>query len=174
MVRDVLRVELDRLDREANDALGDWPQQYVAALRSLMEDYRQSGNFNAWEAVSTELVRFEETSQLHAEDIFEHPEGLRQTQETFLLQRRAVTESCEAEKRKAYRNALTQLETLKSDLTKQGEMNSASAVNQVIRAIQTEPRYLALERSPTSGAKKSAAAPEAETKPAAASSNLQE
>jgi serine/threonine protein kinase len=153
-VRDVLRVELDRLDRESNEALGDWPQQYVATLRTLMEDFRQSGNFNAWEAASSELARFEESSQLRAEDILEYPEALRQTQETFLLQRRAVMESCEAEKRKAYRNALAQLESLKSDLTKQGEMNAASAVNQVIRAIQSEPRYLALERTPATAQKK--------------------
>ena len=76
-------------------------------------------------------------------------------QETFLQQRHSVMESCEDEKRKVYHHYLSQLETLKSDLTKQGQMNAASTVNQVIRALQTKPRYLALERgTDTTGAKK--------------------
>ena len=145
-IRDALRVELDHLDRKSTEALGDWPQQYVAALRTLMEVFRQSGNFNAWEAASAELARFEEGMQLRSEDLIEFPEELHHLQETFLLQRRAVTDSCDAEKRKVYRNYLSKLETLKSNLTKQGQMNAASTVNQIIRVIQSEPRYLALER----------------------------
>lgn len=155
-IRDTLRIELDRLDRKASESLGDWPQQYLAALRTLMEAFRQSGNFNAWEAASAELARFEETNQLRFEDVVEFPEELNQMQETFLQQRHSVMESCEDEKRKVYHHYLSQLETLKSDLTKQGQMNAASTVNQVIRALQTKPRYLALERgADTTGAKKS-------------------
>jgi membrane-associated HD superfamily phosphohydrolase len=121
-----------------------------------MESFRQSGNFNAWEAASAELARFEETNQLRFEDVVEFPEELNQMQETFLQQRHSVMESCEDEKRKVYHHYLSQLETLKSDLTKQGQMNAASTVNQVIRALQTKPRYLALERgTDTTGAKKS-------------------
>jgi hypothetical protein len=152
-IRDALRIELDRLEREATETLADWPQQYLAALRTLMEAFRQSGNFNAWEAASSELARFEETMRLRQEDILEFPEELHQTQETFLSQRRIVMDSCDADKRTVYRNYLSKLEQLKSNLTKQGQMNAASTVNQVIRMIQTEPRYLALERG-SAGVKK--------------------
>lgn len=145
-VRDTLRVELDRLDREASEALGDWPQQYIAALRSLMETFRLSGNFNAWEAASAELARFEEVAELRQEDLLEFPEELNQTQTAFLLQRRTVMESRDSEKRKVYREYLSKLETLKSNLTKRGQMDAASTVNQILRMIRQEPRYLALER----------------------------
>jgi hypothetical protein len=159
-VRDALRVELDRLDREAEDALADWPQQYIAALRSLMESFRQSGNFNAWEAASSELARFEETAELRQEDLLEFPSELHQSQQAFLLQRRSVLDSRDSEKRKIYRDYLTKLETLKSTLTKKGQMDAASTVNQVLRMIRQEPRYLTLERgTSTAPAEKPAAAP---------------
>lgn len=145
-VRDALRVELDRFDREAESALGDWPQQYDAALRSLMEAFRESGNFNAWEAASAELARFEENHELRQEDLVEFPAELQQAQQTFLLQRRSVMDSRDSEKRKIYRDYLTKLENLKSSLTKKGQMDAASTVNQVLRMIRQEPRYLALER----------------------------
>jgi hypothetical protein len=145
-VRDKLRVDLDRLDREASEALGDWPQQYIAALRSLMETFRLSGNFNAWEAASAELARFEEIAELRQEDLHEFPEELNQTQTAFLLQRRTVMESRDSQKRQVYREYLSKLETLKSTLTKRGQMDAASTVNQILRMIRQEPRYLALER----------------------------
>lgn len=146
-IRDVLRVELDRLDREAAEALGDWPQQYNAALNTLMEAFRQSGNFNAWEAASTELARFEEKAELRAEDVVEFPEALHQLQERFLAKRDSVMESRDAEKREVYREHLNKLESLKTRLTKQGQMDAAATVNQVLKIIRQDPRYLGLERT---------------------------
>lgn len=163
-VRDVLRVELDRLDREAAEALADWPQQYKAALATQMESFRQSGNFNAWEAVNAELARFEEAGDVRREEIVEFPEALRKLQEQFLEKRRTVMESRDVDKRKVYHEYLEKLETLKSKLTKEGRMDVAATVNQVLRMIRQEPRYVALEKASTPSSTEKTAAP---TTPAA-------
>ena len=112
-----------------------------------MEAFRQSGNFNAWEAASTELARFEEKAELRAEDVVEFPEALHQLQERFLAKRDSVMESRDAEKREVYREHLNKLESLKTRLTKQGQMDAAATVNQVLKIIRQDPRYLGLERT---------------------------
>ena len=144
--RETLRQETESLDAKATEALGNWPQQYSAAVRALMERFRQSGNFNAWEAASGELARFEEQNTLHEEDVAEYPEGLRQTQEAFLQRLRAVAEERDAAKLKVYQAYLGKLEKLKSDLTKQGRMDAAAAVNLELRQIRKSPLYLSLSR----------------------------
>lgn len=146
--REALRREAEALDAKAEEALGDWPRQYSAAVRALMERFRQSGNFNAWEAASGELARFEEQNVLRAEDVAEYPEELRQTQEAFLQRIRAVYDARDAAKLKACKAHLGKLERLKSDLTKQGRMDAAAAVNQELRQLRQSPRYLSLNRLP--------------------------
>lgn len=138
---DALRKALDALDRQAEEQLRDWPVQYNAALVSLMEDFRQSGNYNAWEAASAELGRFEEATALRTEDVVEYPIGLRQTQEAFLQSRVAVTEERDAQKRKVFQEAVHAMEVQKADFTKQGQMEAAAAVNQELRLLQSNPKY---------------------------------
>lgn len=142
--REALRQEVEALDAKAEETLGDWPQQYVAALNTHLETYQKSGNYNAWEPTSAELVRFEEQATLGKGDVVEDPEELRQTQEAFLQRLRAVHEERDAAKFKAYQTHLGKLEKLKSELTKQGRMDAAAAVNQELRLIRQSPRYLSL------------------------------
>lgn len=144
--REALRQEVEALDAKAEETLGDWPQQYVAALNTHLEAYQKSGNYNAWEPTSTELVRFEEQATLSKGDVVEDPEELRQTQEAFLQRLRVVYDERDAAKFKAYRAYLGKLEKLKSELTKQGRMDAAAAVNQELRQIRQSPRYLSLNR----------------------------
>ena len=144
--RERLRGELDALDARAREALGDWPRQYVAALRTLIDSFQQSGNYNALEAVAIELTRFEEAQTLRPEDVAVDPEGLRQTQQAFIQRLGAVSEETGAAKFTLYQNYLSGLERLKSDLTKQGRLESASAVNQELRATRKDPAYLAVAR----------------------------
>ena len=138
---DALRKDLDTLDRQAEGQLRDWPQQYNAALVALMEGFRQSGNYNAWEAASAELARFEENATLRSEDVVEYPVGLRQTQEVFLQRQVNVAEERDAQKRKVFQEAVHALEAMKADFTKQGQMEAAAAVNQELRLLLSNPKY---------------------------------
>lgn len=138
---DTLRKALDALDRQAENQLRDWPQQYNAALVALMEGFRQSGNYNAWEAASAELGRFEEAAALRSEDVVEYPVGLRQTQEAFLQRQVNVAEERDAQKRKVFQEAIHALEEQKADFTKQGQMEAAAAVNQELRLLLSNPKY---------------------------------
>lgn len=138
---DALRKALEALDRQAEADLRDWPQQYTASLTALMEGFRQSGNYNAWEAASSELGRFEEQGALRQEDVVEYPEGLRQIQEAFLRRQANVTLERDALKRKTFQQAMGRLEKQKAELTKQGQMEAAAAVNQELRMLQSNPKY---------------------------------
>ena len=152
---DTLRKALDALDRQAEGQLRDWPQQYNAALVALMEGFRQSGNYNAWEAASAELARFEENATLRSEDVVEYPVGLRQTQEVFLQRRVNVSEERDAQKRKVFQEAIHALEEQKADFTKQGQMEAAAVVNQELRLLLSNPKYrpLAQPRLPEAAPK---------------------
>ncbi len=145
--RAALRQEIEELDAKAQEALGSWPQQYIAALRTLMDQFREEGDFNGWEAASGELARFEEQNVLRQSDVMEYPEGLCQIQETFLQRLQPIAEERDAEKLKLFNAYLTRLEKLKSDLTKQGRMDAAAAVNQVLRQQRQDPLYLSLSRN---------------------------
>ena len=147
--REKLLKAVDARDAQTHATLGDWPRQYVAALRTLIDSFQQSGNYNALEAAAIELGRFEEQQTLRPEDVAEEPEGLRQTQEAFLQRLQAEEENAVAEKYKLYQDYLAQLERMKSELTKQGKIEAASAVNQELRTIRKNAGYLAVARYAT-------------------------
>ncbi|MEG2414831.1 MAG: serine/threonine-protein kinase [Kiritimatiellia bacterium] len=142
LTQETLRKTIEELDRKANETLRGWPEQYIAALKMLMEQYRLSGNFNAWEAASSELTRFEDENTLRAENIVDYPEGLRQNQQTFLQRITTTAEERNAAARIAYSEHIRQLEEKKVSLTKKGAMDSAAAVNLSLRHLYQSSDYL--------------------------------
>lgn len=152
---EALRKELEKQDRQAQDALREWPNQYIAALKTLINFFQQEGNFNALEVAVVELSRFEEMNTLSPENVVDYPEGLRQTQNTFVERIRSITQHRDKAKLDAYKNYISGLELLKSNLTKEGRLEVAAAVNSELRVIQKSPGYLALitPAAPTAPAK---------------------
>lgn len=145
---DALRRELESLDHQAQDSLREWPDQYIAALKTLSHAFQQEGNFNALEVAVAELSRFEEMNTLAAEDVVDYPEGIRQTQSAFLERSQAITRTRDEAKLNAYKNYISGLELLKSNLTKEGRLELAAAVNSELRVIQKSPGFLALITAP--------------------------
>ena len=139
-----LQNRIEEIDRKTADTLGNWPERYMTALETLKERFRLAGDFNGWEAIAGELARFEESKTLGVEDVLAEPEGLRQTQEAFILRRQAVYDDRDMARAKAFRHYVARLERQKSDLTKQGRMDAAAAINQELRRVQQDPVYLSL------------------------------
>ncbi len=142
--RKALTEAFSAFEQKVVETLGNWQQQYTAALQTLMKRFKQSGNFNAWEATLSEVSRFDADHTLQPTDIVEHPEELRQTQEIFCKRLQEAYATRDSAKRAWVKQYLETLEQLKSDLTKRGEMESAAAVNQELRKVRQSAWYIAL------------------------------
>lgn len=139
--REKLRQDLRALNDKAQQTLGDWPAQYGDALRTLLRDFQQSGNFNALEAVAIELSRFDEQKALEPADVVDFPDGLRQTQATFLQRLQSVLGARDTAKAAVFEAYLADLEKRQTELTKAGEFAAASVVNQELRDIRQSRAY---------------------------------
>ncbi len=136
---EALRGKLEELTQEANAKLGDWPQQYSAALVALTEEFRRAGDFNPWEEVSREVARFTETNTLSAENVVDYPPRLRQLQETFLERLNQVNRELDVAKQSAIQEVVLRLEKQKTELTKRGKMAAAAVVNQELKRLRGAP-----------------------------------
>lgn len=141
---ETLRRELEAQDHQAQESLRDWPNRYIAALKTLSNTFQQEGNFNALEVAVVELSRFEEMNTLSPEDVVDYPEGVRQTQKSFLDRINSIIQTRDAAKLNAYKRYISGLELLKSNFTKEGRLELAAAVNRELRVIQKSPGFLAL------------------------------
>ena len=136
---EALRGKLEELTQAANAKLGDWPQQYSAALVALTEEFRRAGDFNPWEEVSREVARFTETNTLSAENVVDYPPRLRQLQETFLERLNQVNRELDVAKQSAIQEVVLRLEKQKTELTKRGKMAAAAVVNQELKRLRGAP-----------------------------------
>ncbi|MDO5461927.1 MAG: protein kinase [bacterium] len=145
--------KVNEIDEEMNVALQDCPQQYIASLTALIERYKHEGNFNAWETVSVELQRFKETKSLKETDILNEFDTLNELKALSTLQRSMIQreKSIHLEyKMKKFNMTLQHLEALdteKIQLTKQGRMSEAAAVDAEMRLIIPDPAFVALIKS---------------------------
>ena len=139
--REELRKNLRALNEKAQQTLGDWPAQYGDALNALLRDFQQSGNFNALEAVAIELSRFEEQKALGPANVVDFPDGLRQTQATFLQRLQTVQGERDTAKAAVFAAYLADLEKRQTELTKAGEFAAAAVVNQELRDIRQSRAY---------------------------------
>ncbi len=144
---DALQKQLNTLDATATKTLSGWPQQYISALTTLMEQYQQSGDYNGLSAVAEELFRYEETTKLSNEVLVEHPAQLRETQKTFLDKHREVMLTRDRAKLEAYQGYISGLEAMQSTYTKQNQLEAAAAINQALRLALKDPKFLALTRA---------------------------
>ncbi len=147
-----LMKQVEALDAIAAQALADFPKQYTARLTTMMEQFQQSGDYNGLETTSEELFRYEEEGTLTANHIVEHPRTLKEAQHAFLKQYQEIVTKRDVAKLTAFQTYISDLETLKSDLTKRNQLETASIVNQALRMVRKDPQYTALtgqRRTPT-------------------------
>jgi RNase P subunit RPR2 len=156
----------EQLDGTASDftrKMDEWPDKYLAALKALMEQVRQQGIYDEWDAVKTELDRFEADRQIQPKDVAAQPARLGQLQKQhldLLAQYRRARASGVV---KAADEFVARLEELQKKLTRDGNMEMAAAVNAQIRQVRGSAEYLA--------AKQELAPPPPPEPPAAAATN---
>jgi serine/threonine protein kinase len=136
-----------QVDEDMQVAMKDWPQQYLAALESSLEQCRRDGNYNAWEAVYAELQRFREMKTLKATDVVTEPEALSLIQQAMLQREQNIQTEYNAKRVSQMMRYLEALDTEKILLTQQGRMSEAAAVDAEIRLIVPDPAVQTMIKS---------------------------
>ncbi len=139
--RDAIIKEVAKITSDAQTALIDCPTQYKIALVNLIERYRQDGNFNAWEAASVELQRFEESSELRQTDIVQEPAELSELQKMFVNRKQEIILERDQKKVTLIKDHLAKLEKRKAQFTRDGRMDAAAAVDAEIRILRQDPVF---------------------------------
>ncbi len=143
--RQVFEKELADENNPSAEALRQWPVRYDQALRVLMDEFQQWGDFNGWESVSIERSRFEADRVITTDDLVVEPEKLADVQRGFLKQ---YTENHIARAKnviECVERYIANLEKLQRELTVKGEMAGASAVNTELRRVRQLPDYLSAQ-----------------------------
>lgn len=143
--RQVFEKQLADENTPAADAIRNWPARYDQALRVLMDEFQQWGDFNGWESVSIERNRFEVDRVITADDLVVGPEKLAAAQADFLKQ---YNDNHIALAKNIIDNVeryIAALEKFQRDLTVKGEMAGASAVNAELRRVRQLPDYLSAQ-----------------------------
>lgn len=153
-MREALLNKIQSIDEEMQVKLKDCPQQYVAMLSELLEQYKKDGNYNALEAVQIELDRFNEQKTLRETDIISEPERLDQLadlQRNAIELRNYIDEDYSKQKLDLVIGHLESLDLDKSSLTKLGKIPEAAAVDAEMRLILTDPAFKVLVESAKEG-----------------------
>lgn len=139
------RGQVTELQTEYQRSMEAWPPDYRRALKTQRDRHQATGDFNGWHAVNTELTRFEtEGGILPPTD--NDPDDLRKLKADFaaLLERYQVTRVRKLVA--ATRRHVMDLESLRSELTRAGQMEVAEGVNREILRLQDDPDFVDAKR----------------------------
>ncbi len=116
-------------------------QNYLIALDELWESFQQSGDFDACTAIDAAKQKIKSTSILTQTDVVTTPKALRQLQLNTLSKLNTANEDSMDIKRTLYMASEQTLENWKSNLTKNGEMEAAAAVNEGLIGMRGSESY---------------------------------
>lgn len=118
-----------REDRQRGD-------DYFESLRQIQSAMQEDGDFAGWLAVKSGMDRFHEESDIHEDDIVDEPVELRQLQMLELKTRADRTADRQRDISKIVKTHVQNLETLRKELTQQGQMDEAARVNEEIKRMK--------------------------------------
>ena len=119
----------------------EWPDKYIAALKALMEQFRQQGSYTEWEKAKSELDRFEVDRAILPKDLVPEPARLAKLQRDhldLLAQYRRVRATSVIQAADAF---LHKLEEMQKKFTQQGNMDLAAQVNAEIKQVRGGAEY---------------------------------
>lgn len=140
------REEMDSLlveiDNENADKMQSIPDQYQEALRRLMDQFQQVGDYSGWETVNREAQRFDADRTLLVRDVVQALTPLAELQKRFIRMRDEVRLLRAQKVVKVFGDYLGKLEVLQKRFTKEGKMDAATAVNAEIKVIRVRQDYV--------------------------------
>jgi hypothetical protein len=144
---ETLRAEIPRIAQQYLDAIRSLPSTHSNQLAALQKKLQDAGDLDGYLAVNKELTRFceavlaepdpfEEIPEMPVAALVEQPEGLRTLQEKYRESCREKSEQRSKNIETLYRNYITQLETVKADLTIKGRIPEAVNVKKEIERLR--------------------------------------
>jgi len=125
-------------------SIKSWPDDYVNALKALQTKMQKGGNLDGWQDAKSELDRFQADPKI--------PDDARSPRaevQALLSKYRDLPRQLSLDKNQKItalsQKQLAKLTTLQTDLTKQGKMEEALAVNAEIKRVKSSPEVTAAE-----------------------------
>ncbi len=138
-----LRVEFERSTAENTRAaelrVSQWADKYVAGLTELMDYFQRAGDYEGWESVRKEAIRFGTERTIALRNIVKIPQEINTMQQTFLQQREDLRANNLEIQRTAIERYTTQLRALQKALTVAGKMATAASVQDEINRVSPQP-----------------------------------
>jgi hypothetical protein len=138
-----LRLEFERSTAENTRAaelrVNQWADKYVAGLTELMDYFQRAGDYEGWESVRKEAIRFGTERTISMRNILKTPQEINTMQQTFLQQREDLRANNLEIQRTAIERYTTQLRALQKALTVAGKMATAASVQDEINRVSPQP-----------------------------------
>ena len=134
-LQDEYAAAVEKFEAECAKKIADWPDRYNQELEKLMQDFQTAGDFTGWEAVKTEIERFEIDRVLQDGHVVTDPLRLANLQQKHLDELvRYKTDRSKAIVGQIDRTTAA-LNNLRAQYTREGDMDAATAVNTEIRHL---------------------------------------
>ena len=127
---------LSNAEKDFQKKMSEWPARYKKELTNLRNRMQQRGYFQAWVDIGGELDRFEASGLIEEADLVPEPHELKSLQQRYMRStagaaieraRRVVSDT---------ENYVKSLRNLQRNVTKQGKMQKAMAIDAEIKRVE--------------------------------------
>lgn len=125
-------------------AVKSWPESYFNALKALQSKLQKDGNLDGWSDVKAELDRFQSEPRIEPA----HLSARAELQSVQTKYKEAPLQAALEKNQKILslsQKYQAKLKALQSDLTKQGKMEEALAVNAELKRVKASPEVTSAE-----------------------------
>jgi len=134
-----------RIETRFREESMDWPGRYREGLRLLQKKMQAAGDFDGWNAVQKETDRYAREKTVPRDNFTDSPAELGELQKRLLEAQRAHSLQKSRDILELTSRYTERLEQLRSDLTREGDMTAALAVDKEIKTVRESPRVTAAE-----------------------------
>lgn len=141
-IRDHLEEGLVEIEKKFEEGNRGIQQRYLDKLAEVARNYQKMGDFENYASVCEEMQRFEADRALGSQHVVDAPQKLADVQAALV---RELTQSKSARAKAvvdAFGAMLGKLESLQKELTQQGKMEYAAAVNTTLKSYRSRKDYL--------------------------------
>lgn len=143
---DLLRAELDdallKIDQDTANQSDEWPNKYMAELSDLMDIFQQAGDYDSWQSISDESMRFAADRTITPREVVGMPAELSALQKRYIVLRNELYRQRAENIVTTITQHIKKLENTLKRFTVEGQMEAAAIVNAEIKRVQNHGVYL--------------------------------
>jgi serine/threonine protein kinase len=135
--REGFEQKLVELENNAQQAAGQWADDYLHALNGLMDRYQRAGDYMGWETVREEATRFEADRIIQSKHFVLDPEKLLEAQNKYYQLRDTLRRAKAKKIVEATEKHVESLQKYQKGLTVKGQMEAAAMIQAEINRIRS-------------------------------------